>query len=81
MLLGLGVEGDEGQKRQIAPRVVVAVEQSKLLTAVRRILGRVEIDRDPLRPSRSPPLAVLIDLRRGARVAGVIVSSLDYLLL
>jgi hypothetical protein len=43
----LGVEGQGRDQRQIARRVVVAVEETELLLAVRRIVGRVQVERDP----------------------------------
>src|SRR5206468_1925763 len=46
VLLGFVVEGEERQERQIAPAVVMAVEEGELLRAVRRVIGRIEIDRD-----------------------------------
>src|SRR5207245_9143685 len=42
----LGVERDRGNEGQIAPRVVIAVEEGELLLAVGRVVGRIEIDRD-----------------------------------
>lgn len=46
VLLGLIIEGHKGQERQIASRVVVAVEQRQPLRPVRRVVRRVQIDRD-----------------------------------
>jgi hypothetical protein len=42
----LGVERHRGDEWQIAPRVVVAVEERELLLAVGRIVRRIEVDRD-----------------------------------
>ena len=39
------VEGHEASHRQVAPGVVVPVEEGQLLRAVRRVIGRVQIDR------------------------------------
>ena len=46
-LVGLLVEGHGGHHRQIAPRVVVAIEEAELLLAVRRVVGGVEVDGNP----------------------------------
>jgi hypothetical protein len=46
VLDGLGIERHRGDQRQIAPRVVVAVEEGQLLLPVGRVVGRIEIDRD-----------------------------------
>ena len=46
VLDGLGVERHRGHQGQIAPGVVVAVEERELLLPVGRIVGRIEIDRD-----------------------------------
>ena len=71
VLLGLVLEGDERQQRQIAPGVVVAVEERQLLRPMRRIVGRIEIDRDPPRPA-VPPLAVPFDDHFGEGDAHVV---------
>ena len=64
ILLGLVVEGQKGQQREIAPAVVVPVEERELLRAVGRIIGRVEIDRDaPGAPME--PLPMALDHARG----------------
>ena len=46
VLDGLGVERHRDHQGQIAPGVVVAVEERELLLPVGRIVGRIEIDRD-----------------------------------
>ena len=46
ILLRFTVEGHEPEQRQVAPVVVVPVEQAVLLGAVRRVVGRVQIDGD-----------------------------------
>src|ERR1039457_1847754 len=48
VLLGLLVEGQEPSHRQVAPGVVVAVEEGELLRAMSRIVRRVQVNRDPL---------------------------------
>jgi hypothetical protein len=59
VLLDLVIEGHEGQQREIAPAVVVPVEEGELLRAVGRVIGRVEIDGDvPGPPMQSLPMAV-----------------------
>ena len=50
ILLGFAVEGQEAKQRQVAPVVVVAVEERVLLRPVRRVVRRVQIDRDAPRP-------------------------------
>ena len=52
ILLGFAVEGQEGQQRQVAPVVVVAVEERVLLRPVRRVVRWVQVDRDAPRPAR-----------------------------
>jgi len=42
----LGAEGHRGHERQIAPRVVVAIEEGELLLPVGRIVGRIEVEGD-----------------------------------
>src|SRR3989454_11143932 len=46
ILLALVIKGDERQQGQIAPRVIVPVEERELLRAVGRVVGRIEVDRD-----------------------------------
>jgi len=60
VLLDVVVEGEERQQRQIAPAVVVAVEEGELLRAVGRVIGRVEIDRDVPSPPMQP-LSMAVD--------------------
>ena len=50
ILLHLAVEGQERQLRQVTPRAIVPVEERELLSAVRPVVGRVQIDRDTPRP-------------------------------
>jgi hypothetical protein len=45
-LLDFVIKGQERQQRQVAPAVVVGVEERELLRAVSGVVGRVEIDRD-----------------------------------
>ncbi len=59
VLLGFVVEGEERQQWQIAPAVVVPVEEGELLRAVGRVVGGVEIDRDPPGSPMEPPLMAL----------------------
>src|SRR3989475_9747165 len=47
ILLRFVVEGHRGHDGQIAPRVVVAVEEGELLLAVGGIVGGIEVERDP----------------------------------
>src|ERR1035441_2225003 len=49
VLLRLVIEGDKSHHGQIAPGVVIAVEQSQLLGSVGRIVGGIQVDRDALR--------------------------------
>ena len=51
ILLGFAVEGQKAKHRQLAPVVVVPVEERVLLRSVRRVVRRVQIDRDAPRPS------------------------------
>src|SRR6266704_2522512 len=56
-LHGFVVERHGGDQRQIAPGVVVAVEERKLLLAVGGVVGGIQIDRDPPdAPVQAPPL-------------------------
>ena len=57
ILVGLGVERHRGHRRQIAPRVVVAVEEGELLLPVGGIVGGIEVDRDAAGPAlEAPPM-------------------------
>jgi hypothetical protein len=58
ILLGFVVNGEERQQRQIAAGIVL-VEEGELLRAVRRVIGRIEIDRDVSGPAMEPPLVAL----------------------
>ena len=60
----LGVERHRGDERQIAPRVVVAVEERELLLAVGGIVGRIEVDRDESHAVAEPLAVVGQDGRR-----------------
>ncbi|MDA1093883.1 MAG: hypothetical protein O3A25_11545 [Acidobacteria bacterium] len=53
--LGFVVEGQKRQQGQITPTVVVPVEERQLLSAMGRIVGGVEIDRDPPGLPAAPP--------------------------
>ena len=55
----LVIERQESGYRQVAPRVVVSVEQRKLLASVGRVVGRVQIDRDPAHPPAQPSAMTL----------------------
>ena len=57
------VEGQK-QQRQVAPAIVVPVEEGELLGAVRRVVGRIQVDRDPPRPPVQPALMPLDDPHR-----------------
>jgi hypothetical protein len=46
IMLGLVIEGQKGQQREITVAIVMPIEEGGLLRPVRRISGRVEIDRD-----------------------------------
>ena len=64
ILLGFAVEAQEGQQRQVAPVVVVPVEQGVLLRPVRRVVRRVQVDGDaPRLPVQTAAMA-LDDPRR-----------------
>jgi len=67
ILLGLGVEGHRGHHRQIAPRVVVAVEEGELLLPVGGIVGGIQVDRDAPGSALEPP-AMVLDDRLGQHV-------------
>ena len=62
------VEGDEARHRQIAPAVVVAVEEGELLSPVGGIIRRIQIDRDVLAAPPQPP-AMPLDHALGQRLA------------
>ena len=49
VLLGFVVEGEKADYGQVAPGVVMAIEERQLLRAVRGIVGRIQIDGDPPR--------------------------------
>ncbi len=68
VLLRLVVEAEKADDRQIAPRIVMAVPEGQLLRAVGRVVGRVQIDRDALRPPVQPA-SVPRDHRVGQRRA------------
>ena len=61
ILLRLVAEGHRGDDRQIAPGVVVAIEEGQLLLAVGRIVGRIEVDRDARGPAFEPSAMVRDD--------------------
>src|SRR5881628_2023656 len=57
ILLGLVGERHRGHHRQIAPRVVVAVEEAELLLPMGGIVGGIEVDRDTAGPTpEAPPM-------------------------
>jgi hypothetical protein len=60
MLFRLVVEGQEPQDGQVAPRVVVAIEQGQLLIAVGRVVGRIQVDGDAS-GFAAEPLAMSLD--------------------
>ena len=61
ILLRLVAESHRGDDRQIAPGVVVAIEEGQLLLVVGRVVGRIEIDRDAGGPALEPAAMVLDD--------------------
>lgn len=62
VLIRFVVKGQERDHRQVAPGVVVAVEERELLGTVGRVVGRIQIDGDPATlPAQSE--AVMIDDR------------------
>ena len=65
----LGVERQGGDERQVAPGVVVPVEERQLLLPVGGVVGGIEVDRDPPHgPAREAPL-VAADHRVGQGLA------------
>ena len=64
----LGVEGERAHEGQVAPRIVVAVEEAQLLLPVRGIVRGVEIDRDAADPRRPQPRLVMGDDDIGQRL-------------
>ena len=54
ILLGLVVEADETHHRQVAPAVVVSVEEGQLLRTMGGIVGRIKIDGDAAGVSVQP---------------------------
>lgn len=68
VLLGLLIELREGRDRQVAPGVVVPVEEGELLRAVRRVVGRIELQRDAL-DTRTQPAAMARDHGVGERAS------------
>ena len=65
--LRLVAEGHRGHDRQIAPGVVVAIEEGELLLAAGRVVGRIEVDRDA-RGLALEPSAMVLDDRVGQPV-------------
>jgi hypothetical protein len=63
-LLGLVIEGQEAGDRQVAPAIVMSVEERQLLAPVGRVVSRIEVDRASL-----PPRLLRL-LPAGATVAG-----------
>src|SRR5450631_1154578 len=66
VLLGLLIEAQEPAYRQVAPRVVVAIEERELLSPMRRIVRGVKVNRDPLDLALQAP-AMSLDHGVGAR--------------
>ena len=66
ILIRLLVERQEPGHRQVAPGVVVTVEEGQLLGAVGRVIGRIQIDRDPLGLALQPS-AMALDHGLGER--------------
>ncbi len=64
ILRGLVIEGHKRQQRQIAPRVVVPIEERELLGAMRGVIGGIEIDRDAPRAAVQPALVPIHDPHR-----------------
>ncbi len=54
ILAWFAVEGQGGDQRQVAPRVVVPVEEGELLLAVGGVVGGVHLDGDQPRPTVEP---------------------------
>ena len=68
VLLLLVVEAHETQQRQIAPRVIVAVEEGQLLRAVRGIIRDIQVEGDELGAAMQP-VAMALDHTIGQRFA------------
>jgi hypothetical protein len=66
ILVRLAIEGEETEHRQVTPRVVEAIEETELLSAMGGIYGRIEIDRDAPR-STSQAMAIVLDDEIGQR--------------
>ena len=64
ILLGFVVEGEKREQGQVTPAVIVPVEEGELLGAMGRVIGGVEIDRDPAGPPAEPPVMPLDHARR-----------------
>jgi hypothetical protein len=47
VLLRLLIKGEKTNHRQVTVAIVVAIEKGELLLAVGRIVGGIQIDRDP----------------------------------
>ena len=54
ILFGFVVEADKTHHRQVAPGVVVSVEERQLLRAVRGIVGRIQIEGDTIGATAQP---------------------------
>ena len=71
ILFGFVIEADETHHRQVAPGVVVAVEERQLLRAVGGIVGRIQIDGDAA-DATAQPLGMALDHAGGQRLAQTI---------
>src|SRR6266542_1054370 len=80
MLFRLVVETDEGQQRQITISIVMAVEESELLLAVRGIFSRIEIDGHTLGLAMPAPLMTIDDGLGQRRTQAIVLSWADAVL-
>ena len=68
VLRRLGVERQRCHQRQVAPGVVMAVEEAELLLAMGRIVGRIQVECDATGAAPEPTAMVLDDqIRQGPR--------------
>ena len=63
ILLGLALEGQERQQRQVALTVVVAVEERQLPGSMCGVVGWVQVDGDPPHATPEPPSMAFDDAR------------------
>jgi hypothetical protein len=67
VLVGFVIEGEKACHRQVAPRVVVPVEEGQLLRSMRGTVRRVQIDRHMFDATRPESLPVPFDDTLGER--------------